>query len=405
MIARSLTRGCGWTGVAIAATLSLSMASPAASAPAARVLHVGPGLRLASPSAAAAVARDGDTVEIEAGDYSGDVAMWSADRLTLRGVHGMARLDAAGRSAQDKAIWVIRGNDTTVENIGFSGCRVPDHNGAGIRHEGRGLVVRHCLFHHNENGILTGADPQSDILIESSEFHHNGSGDGYSHNLYIGRVRTLTLRFCISRDALAGHLVKSRAASNRILYNRLLDGPDGASSYIINLPNGGRGIIIGNVLRHGPRAQNAVAVSFGEEGDENPLRELFVVNNTAIHDRAGQGVFVRVAGEGAGVTLANNLIAGACRLLEGPGETRGNLVTAEPGFVDAGHFDFRLGRGSPAVGAGIEPGKTGGLDLTPEFYGSGSGSMEPVPRPPDAPLNLGACPAAESEPTKTSNRQ
>jgi len=66
-------------------------------------------------------------VEIDVHAYRGDVAVWSAHRLTLRGVNGMAHLEAAGKSAQQKAIWVIRGNDTTVEHIEFSGCKVAGH--------------------------------------------------------------------------------------------------------------------------------------------------------------------------------------------------------------------------------------------------------------------------------------
>ena len=183
----------------------------------------------------------------QAGTYPGDIAVWSADGL------------------------VIRGADTTVEHVEFSGGRVPDKNGAGIRHEGRGLVVRHCLFHDNENGILTGADPQSDVLVEHSEFHHNGAGDGYSHNLYIGQVRSFTLRFCSSHHERTGHLVKSRAQASSILYNRLMDEADGTSSYVIDLPNGGRSVVIGNIIHHGPRAENGLAVSYGAEGAKNDL--------------------------------------------------------------------------------------------------------------------------------------
>ena len=60
------------------------------------------------------------------------------------------------------------------------------------------------------------------MLVEYTEFHHNGAGDGYSHNFYIGQVRSFTLQFCSSRQAKVGHLAKSRAQANFILYNRLM---------------------------------------------------------------------------------------------------------------------------------------------------------------------------------------
>ena len=379
---------------AIVAVCSIEIAHSQTAAPgAARRLRVGAAQSYKTPSAAAAVAKDGDTIEIEAGEYPGDVAVWSANRLTLRGVNGRAHMAANGKSAQQKAIWVIRGSDTTVENIEFSGCRVPDRNGAGIRQEGKGLVVRHCSFHDNEDGILTGANPESDILVEFSEFHHNGAGDGYSHNLYIGQVRSFTLRFCSSRQAKTGHLVKSRAQTNSILYNRLMDEQDGSSSYVIDLPNGGRSYIIGNIIHHGAHAENGVAVSYAAEGAKNTAQELYVVNNTYVNERATSATFLRVAGTPPVVRVINNIITGTKTVLTGPGESTNNLVTHPSGFVDAPHYDYRLTPRSPALGAGIDPGKAGDFYLAPKsYYRHPVGAL---PRPAGEKLNIGACSASD----------
>ena len=85
--------------ISLAALVSFQMLSlQAAEAAAGRRLHVGPGQTYLTPSLAAAAARDGDLVEIEAGEYPGDVAVWSASRLTLRGINGRAHLSAAGKS-------------------------------------------------------------------------------------------------------------------------------------------------------------------------------------------------------------------------------------------------------------------------------------------------------------------
>jgi hypothetical protein len=351
---------------------------------------VGPSQRHKTPRAAAAVAQDGDTIEIDAGEYPDDVAVWSANRLTIRGVNGWAHLAANGHSAQQKAIWVIRGNDTTVEKVEFSGCRVPDRNGAGIRQEGRGLVVRQCRFHDNENGILTGANPESDILVESSEFHHSGHGDGYSHNLYIGQVRSFTLQFCSSHHAQIGHLVKSRAQTNYILYNRLMDEQDGASSYVIDLPNGGRSFLIGNILQHGARAENGVAISYAAEGAKNAVQELYVVNNTYLNTRFPAGSFLRVAGNPTTVRIINNLITGTASILTGPGTTTNNLATDQPKLVDPARDDYRLTPQSPALGVGIDPGTAGGFSLVPRFYYRHPLGAEP--RGKGDRLNIGACP-------------
>src|SRR5512139_284357 len=105
--------------------------------PQTRTLHVGPGAQYKTPCQAFRDARDGDTIEINAlGHYDGDVCRISANNLVIRGINGRAKIDAAGRDSEGKAIWVIGGNDTVIENIELSGCRVLHKNGAGIRQEG-----------------------------------------------------------------------------------------------------------------------------------------------------------------------------------------------------------------------------------------------------------------------------
>lgn len=365
--------------LAACVTLPLHGACPFAAADVVcgRVLKVGPANQYKMPSAAAAVARDGDTIEIDAGKYSGDVAVWTANNLSIRGTGGMAHLDAAGRSAQQKAIWVIRGSNTTIEHVEFSGCKVPDKNGAGIRQEGSGLVLRYCSFHDNEDGILAGANPGSVILIEHSEFNHNGAGDGQSHNIYIGKIKSFTLRYCWSHRAVIGHLVKSRAEENFIICNRLTDEQDGSSSYVIDLPDGGRSFIIGNVIQHGPKAENGVAVSYAAEGAANAVQELYVVNNTCVNQRAAGGKFLRVAGKSPLVKVVNNLVTGTKTVLDGNGSLDNNLVTDDPGFVDAAACDYRITAKSRAVNAGIDPGEAGSLRLLPSLQYRHPAGKEP----------------------------
>jgi Right handed beta helix region len=331
-----------------------------------RLLQVGPTRHLKTPSQAAAAAKNGDTIEIDAGVYSGDVATWTRNNLTIRGVGGRAHLDAHGRSAQGKGIWVIQGANTTIENIEFSHAAVPDQNGAGIRQEGPGLTVRNCYFHDNENGILTGANPSSDILIENSEFARNGFGDGQSHNIYIGTVRTFTLRYSYSHLAKIGHLVKSRAQNNYILYNRLTD-ETGTASYEIDLPAGGRSYIIGNLIQQSPTTDNETIISYSEEGGKNPVQELYVVNNTIVNDYAEGAIFVHVSGLPAASRLVNNLFIGPGTVLQGQGTQTTNLTTRNAHLVNQAAYDYHLTKGSPAINKGTPPGTAAGYDLTPKF--------------------------------------
>jgi hypothetical protein len=331
-------------------------------------------------------ARDGDTIEIDAGEYVADVCAWTKNDLTIRGVGGLAHLRAGGAAYGGKAIWVIQGDRTTVEWIEFSDCSVPDRNGAGIRQEGTHLTVRHCFFHDNEDGILAGDDPESDILIESSEFAHNGYGDGLSHNLYINHVRRLTFRFNYSHDAHQGHLLKSRAHENLILYNRLTD-ETGDPSYTVQLPNGGRSILIGNLLQQGPNSPNHTLFSYGDEGLSNPSAELFMVNNTLVNDYDG-GTFVRIA-SGATATLINNLFVGSGTRLSGTAQETATVTDASGAcLAHRAGYDYRLTAGCPAIGAGNDPGSAAGFDLVPR-----SEYLHPCAeqaRPASPPLDVGA---------------
>src|SRR4026207_2553511 len=132
----------------------------------AATLTVGPGQQFATPCAALAVAADGDTIQIQAGLYSGDVCAFSQNNLTIQGVNGRPHLDANKKSAQNKGIWVPYGSNLVVDNIEFSGATSTSKNGAGIRASGVNWTVRNCYFHDNQEGILESNIAGSNMLIE-----------------------------------------------------------------------------------------------------------------------------------------------------------------------------------------------------------------------------------------------
>lgn len=338
------------------------------------------------PCQVAPLVQDGDIVEIDAGTYSGDVCTWTADRLTLRGVGGFAALEANGQAAGGKAIWVIQGDENTVEWVAFSGATVPDQNGAGIRQEGTSLTIDHCYFHDNEDGILAGDNAESDIVIRNSEFANNGYGDGQSHNIYINHIRSFTFQNSISHHAYKGHTLKSRAAETWVLYSALSDGVDGQGSYQIDLPNGGFAVILGNVIQQGPAAENSALVSFAEEGATNTAQALYVVNNTFVNDR-GSGTFIRNSSGNDSVVI-NNLLVGGGTALDGPGQLQTCLETNDAGFVDGAAGDYRLLETSVAIDAGSDPGSVNGFSLWPVESMFALDDVQP--RPVVGALDLGA---------------
>jgi hypothetical protein len=307
--------------------------------------------------------------------YTGDVCTFYANNLQIRGVNGRPKIEAAGRYAGGKGTWVVGGSGTVIDNVEMSGAKVPDRNGAAIRLDGKHLTVRNSFLHDNENGILTNNDGVSDIVIEYTEFGHNGYGDGYSHNLYVGSVNSLAFRYNYSHDANVGHNLKSRARTNTIAYNRFSStaaGQTGSTasgqpSYEIDLPNGGTSYVIGNVIQQPASNQNPNLLSYAMEGAVNPGMDLYVVNNTFLND-AASGTFIVV---GSAVTtpvlIQNNVFAGTGTMTNQAGATlRTNYQAVSPAFVNRQGYDLRPASGAPFASAGSQPGVSAtGISLMP----------------------------------------
>ena len=358
----------------------------------ATTFQVGPQRMYTFPSQVMNLVQNGDTVDIDAGVYLGDVGVWTANDLLIRGIGGKAHLRANGNNAQGKAIWVIQGDDNVLEHIEFSEASVPDQNGAGIRMEGTNLTLRHCYFHDNEQGILAGDNPESRILVEFSEFANNGFGNGFTHHIYANRIFRLTVQFCYLHHANVGHHIKSRARYSNILYNRIMDEEDGNSSYLIDLPDGGIATVMGNLLMQGPFAENGSLISYGFENYPfEYMHRLFVYNNSMVNGRSA-GNFVSINGFPMGAVL-NNIMVGPGNVLGDTGgvELSTNLVIgnlAEANFEDAQNYNYQINSSSEAINAAVHPGSFGASTWFPEL--EYVHPMDSISRPVDGPLDIGA---------------
>ena len=360
---------------------------------------VGPGQAYATPCNAVAAAANGDIIEIAGGNtYTGDVCSIVASNLTIRGVNGRPRIDAAGRNAGGKGIWVIIGNDIVIENVEMFGATVPDQNGAALRLEGTNFTLRGSFLHDNENGILSNTDINSNILIETTEFGHNGFGTGYTHNLYIGQNASLTFRYNYSHDANVGHNLKSRAAVNTISYNRFSSTPpdqtgttaSGQPSYEIDLPNAGTSYVIGNVIEQPAANQNTALLAYGEEGASNPGNDLYVINNTFLND-AANGTFLFIGGTVGTPALAqNNIFAGNGNFsTQASTIDRNNYRSLAPTFVDRLAYDLTPAIGALFLDAGSTPGvSASGVSLVPTAQYRHPTAFNA--RPSDGKIDIGA---------------
>ena len=281
---------------------------------AAETWRVGPDEALRSVAEAAALARDGDSVEIVAATYVDDVAVWPQKRLTIRGVGGRPRLVAAGRVAEGKGIWVMRGDEVVVENIAFEGARGPNRNGSGIRHEEGALTVRNCVFRDNEMGILSANKLSLSLVVEDSEFSHGVLvTPRISHLLYAGRMSRLEVRGSYFHHGRIGHLLKSRARVSVIEYSRLTDELEGQASYELDFPDGGQVFLVGNLVRQSVGTENRRMIAFGAEGLQHYDNVLALASNTLVDDVREGGEFVTVwSPERVQVVAVNNLLVGGC---------------------------------------------------------------------------------------------
>jgi hypothetical protein len=352
-----------------ALVLGAAIAAPASAA----TRSVGTGKTYATPCKAFAAAAAGDVIEIQAGTYTGDVCWISQSNLTIRGVNGRPKIAAGGKSAGGKAIWVVSGNNIVIDNVEMVGAKVVDKNGAALRLEGTNFTMRNSFLHDNENGILSGVNTASTIILENNEFGHNGYGDGYSHNIYIGKAGKLTFRYNYSHDANVGHNLKTRALYNTIAYNRfssLRAGEVGSTiagkpSYEIDAPNGGTTFIIGNVIMQPTASNNPAMVSYGEEGTTGYATDLYVVNNTFVNDESSRGTFVTVRNAATPAKLINNLFSGYGTITTQTEAIKtANYQALSVGFVNRAAYDLRPLVTPLIVNAGVSPGySAGGVSL------------------------------------------
>src|SRR3954469_17279575 len=211
-------------------------------------LTVGSGKQYSTIAAAVTAAHNGDTINVDAGTYTNDYASINKN-ITLQGVGGMVSMVSTGLIPNGKAIFITSGN-ITINNFEFSGAKVTDANGAGIRYEGGNLTLNNCYFHDNEDGLLGGTWPTGTLTVNNSEFAYNGRSEGQTHNLYIGAIANLTIDNSYFHDAKEGHEVKSRALNTTITNSRI-DDLSGTASYSVDLPNGGNAVIQNNVIQQG----------------------------------------------------------------------------------------------------------------------------------------------------------
>jgi Ca2+-binding RTX toxin-like protein len=300
-------------------------------------LTVGPGQQYAKLSTAVAASHDGDTIYVQAGTYVDDFATINT-KISIVGVGGMAHFVSDVLIPNGKAI-LVTNTDVTLDHLEFSGAKVADGNGAGIRYQGGNLVITNCYFHDNQEGLLSAAAPAGTITIDHSEFDHNGTGTGQTHNLYVGKIDTLTVTNSYLHDAVVGHELKSRALNNIIVNDRIFDN-NSTASYSIDLPNGGAATIENDIIQQGPHSQNSIIISYGEETKTPyPNSQLFIHANTIINQKVAPSVLGLHNVSTVDAQIVGNHFFGltAAKIATGPNTQSGNDFLATAPVLDTSH--------------------------------------------------------------------
>ena len=385
--------------LAIAGTVPAPVAADAAAtaAPAvassAAVWLVGPEGAAKALEEALRKAKDGDTIELLPGDYSGGLLIENR-RLTLRGVAGAKPplIKGDGKPGAAKALWTVRGGDVTLQNLEFRGARSSEGSGAGVRHEGGQLRLQRCQFFDNEHGLFSADDAKARITIEDSVFGLAPKVvGGLHHVLNVGRVARLSISGSRFQQGFEGHLIKTRARENLIAYNFIHDGIRGGASYEIDIAHGGLATVIGNVIGQGSQSQNPVMVAYGTEGRPWDKNVLLVAHNTFINWGWTPAWFLRVLSDklpaDTEVIAVNNLlVGGGVFSMTAPGRFAGNRHATLGMLSDADTYAFELPPGSIWRTSGIDPRAVDGRDLAPKAeYQWPLGTKELPPRTSWAP--------------------
>ena len=214
----------------------------------ANTLVVGPGKDFPTPSAAASAARDGDTIQIEPGQYF-DCTILHPNRVVIEGTGpGVVITD---RTCQGKALFIVMGDGVTIRDLTLARARVPDGNGAGIRLEGDGLTLERVHFVNDQVGLLSGSAGANPIRISDCQFESGGrGGDRPLYAVMIGPSRLLRVEGSTFKGVAGGQISTSALRSE--LAGNHIDTGTGEAPAVAVLAIGGSLLMEDNVLSVGP---------------------------------------------------------------------------------------------------------------------------------------------------------
>jgi hypothetical protein len=217
-----------------------------------------------------------------------------------------------GGACEGKATLVLRGKGARVEGLTFQNIQVPDQNGAGIRLEQGNLHVLETMFRNSQQGILTGSDLKSQIVVERSTFSRLGicpEGGSCAHSLYIGNYGKLSVIRSRFERGTGGHYVKTRTPVVEIVDSSFDDTGGKATNYMIDLSNGGSGTIARNKFVQGRNKENYSAlIMIAAEGVWHPSKLSVTGNDVSVAPGVDRKTSFVADATGDAIRIENNRI-------------------------------------------------------------------------------------------------
>jgi hypothetical protein len=305
----------------------------------AAVIDVGPGQAVATPEAALAQARAGDTIRIHATPqgYEKVALLVRVPKLTIVGVvdkpattqpkEGLANLvtlngagfDYSGAGRVPRAIIQFDPDASggVVEGFELVGAHNTSNNGAGVRiNAANNITIRNCTIRDCDMGIMSNGElakqTGANQLIVNCVIHHNGTEReaGYNHNLYLGGT-SVTVRGCHIYNALTGHNLKSRAHQTWVEACYIHDSPNRELDLVDAKGNtdaeASDAVVFDCIIKKAPgMTGNKTVLHFGQDGGGAHNGTLYLLHTTILTAYASP--IVDLSAAGAQVKLLNSIV-------------------------------------------------------------------------------------------------
>ena len=245
-------------------------------------------------------------------------------------------------SSEGKAIWVIAGNDTTIENVETLGR-------TRSRRQRRRHPARGRRAHAWSTAALTTTRRASSrattrCRTSSSTPACSPTTGPATASRTTSTSTTSAASPCVTATppTLTWGIWSSRgrcATTSSTTGSPASAAPTATSS---TCPTAGCPTSSGRCSGQGRATQNPNMLAYGEEGSLNPDSHLYVVNDTFVND-LHRGAAILVGPEArAPVTAQNDINAGSPLFITQTGaRARHNCTTAHPGFVNADRLRLR----------------------------------------------------------------